>query len=816
MMRKLLAAASLLALTACAATSEPVLEPLAPPAADDNTGSPTLTAEQAARVEDLLSRMTLERKVAQLVMPDISSVTPADVERYRFGTILNGGNSGPYKDDLAPAPKWLQLADEFWEATTKPLPDGEPSIPILWAADAMHGHSNIVGATIFPHNVGLGATRDPDLLRRIGETTAEAIRVTGQDWTFAPTVAVARDDRWGRAYESYSENPTLVTELGTAMVVGLQGPRGSDAWLGPNHVISTAKHFFGDGGTGGIDQGDTVGDLDELKAIHAAPYPSAIDAGVLSIMSSFSSINGEKLHHSKELLTDYLRGDLGFGGLVVGDWNGHGQRLGCTNADCPASLMAGLDVYMTPEDAPAMVDNLVADVHDGTLPMARVDEAVRRVLTVKMLAGHFDQVAPSKRPLAGEWGRLGSPESRALAREAVAKSMVLLKNDGVLPFKAGANLLVAGEAADDVARVSGGWTLSWQGGGDLTNANFPGSTSLYAGIAAAAAQSGGSATLSVDGSYDTRPDAAIVVFGEKPYAEFVGDRKDLVFRDEEGLALLRTYREAGIPTVAVFITGRPLWVNRELNLADAFVSAWLPGSEGAGVADTLFGAKPFSGRLSFSWPGDCRATAINAGDEGILFPYGYGLSGTGGPGTLDETCSLLAESGAGDLAILTNGKLGESVSVIGYSPAGSSPFRELKGDAGAVRSIAVDANAQEDARRITFEGEGAVLFTMDPVPSASEGNELVLSINYLVDERPEGRVLIGVNCDGAACEREYDITSSVANAAQKGSRGLFLSEACLAGLNGSDTLALRATGKADITISGMRLSSSEKGVACVF
>ena len=532
-------------------------------AAPDLRPASAPVARAANTPEALLARLSLEHKIAQIIMPDSGSITPEDVRQYRFGTILNGGNSGPYGNDKAPAADWLKLADAFWEASTAPLPDGEPAIPALWATDAVHGHANVPGATVFPHNIALGAAGDADLIRRIGAATAIEIEVTGLDWTFAPTIAVARDDRWGRTNESYSENPLLVTRLGAAMVEGLQGRPGEPGFLGKGKVAATAKHFFGDGGTAqGVDQGDVNGDIKELMVIYAAPYPAAIGAGAASVMASFYSVNGTKMHGNQALLAGELRGNLGIEGLVVGDWNGHGQVKGCTNSDCPQSLMAGLDVYMVPEDWKALHANLVREVQDGTIPMSRLDEAVLRVLRLKADLGIFDgEVKPSLRANGGKWELLGSPEHRALAREAVAKSQVILKNLGVLPLKPGARIEVAGSAADNIPQQAGGWSITWQGGGDLTAADFPGATSIYSGIAAAAKAAGGEAVLALKGSEASKPpqtpDVVIVVFGEQPYAEFAGDRKDLAFRDEEGLNLLKAYRARGVPTVAVFLSGRP-------------------------------------------------------------------------------------------------------------------------------------------------------------------------------------------------------------------------------------------------------------------
>ena len=739
--------------------------PVAAPAAADN--SP----------EALLARMSIERKVAQIVQPDIGSITPADVREYRFGTILNGGNSGPYGNDKGPATDWLKLADEYWEASTAPLPNGEPVIPAIWATDAVHGHANVPGATVFPHNIGLGATGDADLIRRIGAATAVEIEVTGLDWTFAPTVAVARDDRWGRTYESYSEDPALVTRLGAAMIEGLQGRPGEPGYLGPGKVAATAKHYFGDGGTAqGVDQGDVNGDIKELMAIHAAPYPAAIGAGVASVMASFNSINGTKMHGNKPLLTDELRGNLGFAGVVVGDWNGHGQIKGCTNSNCPQALLAGLDVYMVPEDWKALHASLVAQVKDGTIPMARLDEAVLRVLRMKQALGILDgEVKPSARPNGGKWDLLGSPEHRALAREAVAKSQVILKNAGVLPLKRGATIEVAGSAADNIPQQAGGWSVTWQGGGDLTAKDFPGATSIWSGIAAAAKAAGGEAQLAAKGSATSKPDIAIVVFGEAPYAEFVGDRKDLAFRDEEGLNLLKSYKARGVPTVAVFLSGRPLWVNRELNAADAFVAAWLPGSEGAGVADVLFGKVQPTGRLSFSWPKTCEGAPLN-GPEGALFPVGYGLGFAApriAPTPLDESCNALThDTGA---AWFASGKLGTQVQAV----ADNALLPDLRGSGNGIVATGVDRRAQEDARRIAF-GPGARLSLTGPASAAA------FRIIYQVTSRPAAPVTV------TAGGKALDITQGLSVAEGKGWREMVLSTKCLGEAGGKLTFASEA------------------------
>ena len=798
-----LALATGLGLSACATV----------PSAVPAQTSPVASAEDLAEAEiaDIVSRMSLERKIGQLIQPQINSFTPEDMERYRFGSYLNGGNGGPYGDEFAPASEWLRYADEMYDASVKPLPDGEPVIPTMWGTDAVHGHSNIVGATIFPHNIALGATGDAELVQRIGHATAIEIEVTGIDWNFSPTVAVARDDRWGRTYESYSEDPDLVAKLGAALIVGQQGTPDSEDFLGDGRVFVTAKHFFGDGGTErGVDQGDVNGDINALLDLHGRPYPAAIDAGVQAVMASFNSINGRKMHGNKELLTDVLRGQMGFDGLVVGDWNGHGQIKGCTVTDCPQSLMAGLDIYMVPDDWKVLMETLIAQVKDGTIPMARVDEAVTRVLRVKQRAGLLGENAkrPSERGVAGQYDLLASPEHRTLAREAVAKSQVLLKNDGVLPLKAGANVLVAGSAADDVGQQSGGWTLEWQGGrkDTLPRDYFPKATSIWDGIKENVTAEGGSATLSEDGSFEARPDIAIVVFGEHPYAEFAGDQRNLVFRDEEGLTLLRQFDEQDIPTVAVFLSGRAMWMNREINAADAFVASWLPGSEGAGVADVLTGKREATGRLSFSWPASCEGQPVNS-PEGALFAFGYGrtLSDNSPLATLNEDCGALSVVEGSEL--FGSGRLGSGVSAFvgrldgaGFEELMPQMRGDMNGSGVLVRGF--DRDAQEDSREITMRAGS--YFGLEQ----SNNTGGVYRIAYEVVTRPAGTIRLR---SGNAV---LDVTAQFELATAKGFREMVVTESCLAGLG--KRIAFESDGDVTFRISSVKREEVAEGTECSF
>jgi beta-glucosidase len=693
-----------------------------------------------ARIEDLLSRMSVEQKVGQVIQADLGSVTPDDVYQYHLGSVLNGGNSAPGGKQWAKAAEWLAEADKFYDASVQPKGD-LPIIPITWGSDAVHGHNNVTGATLFPHNIGLGAMRNPELMRKIGAATAIEMRATGLDWTFAPTLAVVRDDRWGRTYESYSENPTVVASYAGPLVEGLQGKVGSKDWLRGAHIVATAKHFVGDGGTlGGKDQGDNVSTEAELRDIQAAGYGPALAAGVQSVMASYNSWHGNKMHGSKPLLTDVLRGRMNFGGFVVGDWNGHGQLPGCKPTDCPASLMAGLDMYMAPDSWKELYGTTLAHVKAGRIPMARLDEAVARILRVKLRAGLFEAGRPSSRPLAGQFEKIGSPAHRAIARQAVRESLVLLKNEGAaLPLKAGQKVLIAGDGANSYMKQSGGWTLSWQGTG-LPDSEFPGATTIGKALVDA---SGGKAAISKDGSYAEKPDVAVVVFGEDPYAEFQGDVPDLIFRDRaDNLAVLRQYKAQGIKTVAVFLSGRPLWVNSHLNAADAFVAAWLPGSEGGGVADVLYGKADFKGRLPFSWPKLATQYVLNVGDKNYdpLFAYGYGLS-YAKPG---RVASLREDSGlpaGADLPVGTWFDRGKLTPLLTFNqPA----------DNGVLRVTAVDRNRQEDARRFVWSGGGSAAMMLSakvPLDLSRETNGAVLiELDYRVDAIGKGPVsLSGVD-----------------------------------------------------------------------
>ncbi len=764
-------------------------------------------AAMEARIDALLQRMSIEQKVGQVIQGDIASITPEDVRKYHLGSVFNGGNSDPRGKYNAPASEWLKLADAFWAASTSDDPK-LPRIPAIWGIDAVHGHSNIVGATLFPHNVGLGAMRDPALMKRIGEVTAVEMRVTGIDWTFAPTIAVVRDDRWGRTYEGFGERSDIAASYAGPLVEGLQGKIGAKDWLIGDHVIATAKHFLGDGGTkDGKDQGDAQVSEGRLRDLFAPPYEAALKAGVQSVMASFSSWNGTKMTGNRSLLTGVLKDRWGFDGFVVGDWNAHGQVPGCTVTDCPQAIDAGLDIYMAPDSWKGLWESTLAEVKTGRIPMSRLDDAVRRVLRVKFRASVFDAPKPSARPYAGQYDLLGSDRHRAVARQAVRESLVLLKNNGsLLPLEPGAGILVTGDGADDVAKQAGGWTLSWQGTG-TTPADFPHATSIWRGIDDRVRAGGGTATLSPDGRYTRKPDAAIVVFGENPYAEFQGDRTDVAFDDpSDTLATMKRLKAQGIPVVAVFLSGRPLWVNPYLNAADAFVAAWLPGSEGEGVADMLFGREQFRGKLPYSWPKRADQTPLNIGDKDYdpLFPYGFGLT-TKDDGALPQLPEARSDTG-GDRNILFNGGKvtnGRRLLLGTDGALSANPGPDL------IDRRPADRTAQEDSVRVTWTGAGpaTAAFVGDAVDLTRQANgDVAVIVDLRVDDAPAAPVSL----DGV------DVTNRLRELARSGGWGqVAVPLRCYAGADlarVSRPFTMMTTGKLDITISRVRLGSAAQGL----
>ena len=680
------------------------------------------------RVEAILATLSLEQRIGQLIQADIGSVTPKDVREFHLGSVLNGGNSAPGGDLRAPASAWLALADEFWDAS---MHEGGPRVPIIWGSDAIHGNSNVAGATIFPHAINLGATRDSDLAERIGAATALEMAVTGLDWTFAPTLAVVQDVRWGRTYEAFSSDPQIVSELGIAFIRGLQGGApGDDAFLGPGKVAATVKHFVGDGGTrGGRDQGDTLGDEAMLRDVHAAGYGPAVEAGVQAIMASFSSWGGRHMHGRADLLTGLIKQHWAFDGPVIGDWNGHGQLPGATSENCPDAIIAGLDMYMAPDSWRGLYHNTLAQARTGVIPLARVDDAVRRVLRLKLRAGLFEKPKPSKRRFAGRFDLLACTDHVALASEAVRKSAVLLKNARqLLPLKPNQNVLIAGAAADRMHCQTGGWTLSWQGQ-ELSRSDFPAGETLGEGIARVVAAGGGKAEHASDGAWSKLPDVAIVVIGEEPYAEFRGDLEALDYKpgDTRDYDLIRKLRADGVPVVVIFFSGRPLWVNPALNAADAFVAAFLPGSQAGALADVLFhsgrGAPrhDFTGALSFGWPRN--ADQYDLSDPNVLFPRGF-------RGKLKDDLSIagLHERGVAsaadphtlfDLGAAQGGWKLTLEDATGASEVRAPAFQSPQG---GVHARAINLDRQEGALALSWSGEGALFLRHPPVDLTRDTN----------------------------------------------------------------------------------------------
>jgi beta-glucosidase len=505
---------------------------------------------------------------------------------------------------------------------------------VIWGTDAVHGHNNVYGATLFPHNIGLGAAHDPLLVQRIGRATAAEVRATGISWAFAPTLAVVQNPRWGRTYESYSSNPALVRSYGEAMVKGLQGKLGS-----PTSVLATAKHYLGDGGTfHGKDQGETRTTEANLERTHAAGYYGALKSGVQTVMVSYSSFTDTstgkswgKMHGNRHLITDVLKRRLGFNGLVVSDWNAVGQVPDCTNWHCPQAINAGIDLVMVPDDWKKFIAATIDDVRAGRIPMSRIDDAVSRIVRVKLKAGLFS-ASPATGPHPNA-SALHSPAVRELARQAVRESLVLLKNNSnVLPLRRTGKILVVGRGADSLPMQAGGWSLTWQGD-QTTTADYPYADTLLSALRKSLGPN--RVDYSPDGSgVDVHNYSAVVmVAAEKPYAEGAGDisfpaSMRHTSRYPQDLEALEKVSGKGVPVVTLLYSGRPVAANDLINRSDAFIAAWLPGTEGMGLADMLIAGADgrarfnFTGRLSFDWPAaDCLPKS-----GAIQFHRGYGLS----------------------------------------------------------------------------------------------------------------------------------------------------------------------------------------------
>ncbi len=587
------------------------------------------------RVKDLLAHMTMEEKIGQMTQVDKRAVTPSDVTEMFLGSVLSGGGANPTPNN----PKnWADMVHSFQDAALHT----RLGIPLLYGVDAVHGHSNVVGATIFPHNIGLGATGDAELVEQIGRATALELTATGVNWNFAPCIAVPQDIRWGRTYEGFSENTQLVAELGDAYLTGLQD---TNNFGSPGTTLACPKHFVGDGGTVWgttpihewlednwqaadqrykIDQGDAELDEAQLYKIHLVPYLTAIKAGARSIMVSFSSWNGAKLHGHRILLTDILKGKYGFSGFLVSDWQAIDQ-LSANYYECVVTAMnAGIDMVMVPMKYQRFISTLRKAVQAGDIPLARIDNAVSRILTAKFELGLFERKADGEPQV----DVVGTVEHRNLAREAVRKSLVLLKNEkGILPLANDtAELIIAGAAANNIGLQCGGWTIEWQGGdGEITQ----GTTLLQAIRQTVTVET--TVHYNESGRFSDRimAEAGIVCLHEPPYAEGVGDKADLSLSNAQ-IQLIERVRTRCQRLIVIIFSGRPLIITDQLPLADAWIAAWLPGTEGHGMADVLLGDAPFVGKLPYSWPRSIDQVPFNFDqlnnfDDVPLFPIGFGL-----------------------------------------------------------------------------------------------------------------------------------------------------------------------------------------------
>jgi beta-glucosidase len=581
------------------------------------------------RARALLSKMTLEEKIGQMTQAEITGLKDEqDVEKYFLGSLLSGGSADPKTgNSLA---DWSDMYDGYQARALKT----RLAIPLLYGVDAVHGHSNVLGAVVFPHNVGLGCTRNARLVEEAARITAIEVKATGINWTFAPCVTVPRDDRWGRTYEGFGETPELARTLGEAAVRGLQGNDLSH----PLSVLACAKHFAGDGGTAigtgakknnsderwPLDRGDTRLNEKELRDVHMQGYVTAIKAGVGTIMPSYSSWNGEKCSGSKRLLTEILKQEMGFEGFLISDYNAIDEMPGDYKSQIEKSVNAGMDMFMVPDKYRELHALLLELVKEKKVTMARIDDAVTRILRVKFAMGLMEK---GKSNMADRrlHSSFGSAAHRRVARECVRESLTLLKNERkTLPLsKRAARIHVGGKSADDIGNQCGGWTIDWQG---KSGAVTTGGTTILRAVQRAV--SGATkVSYSKDGTGAEGADVGIVVIGETPYAEMMGDRTDLALAAED-MAAIENMKRAGIPVVAVLLSGRPLIINEALDKCDAFVAAWLPGTEGQGVADVLFGDHKPTGKLSFSWPRSMAQASINVGDSNYdpLFKYGFGLT----------------------------------------------------------------------------------------------------------------------------------------------------------------------------------------------
>ncbi len=778
--RMTLLGASLLACMSCTDKKQP--EPAAAAATPRDAAElkdwPALKSSFAkdaaveARVAEILASMTLEQKIGQMVQPEIKAITPAEVRTYYIGSVLNGGGSWPAMNKRAKVEDWVKLADAYYDASMST--DAKIPVPVIWGTDAVHGHSNVYGATIFPHNIGLGAAHDVELIERIAEATGQSTRATGVTWTFAPTVAVAQNARWGRTYESYSSQPELIREYAAAYVKGMQGMLDKDG-----NVVATAKHFIGDGATdGGKDQGNATVTQSTMINVHGQGYYGAIEAGVQTVMASFNSWNDVaagkdygKMHGARDLLTVALKDKMGFDGFVVSDWNGIGQVTGCSDDSCPQAINAGIDMVMVPDKWKTFIANTIAQVKSGEIPQARIDDAVTRILRVKLRARLWEH-----KPSASQFA--GKPESlvhRDLARRAARESLVLLKNDGAtLPLKKGQRVLLVGKSADSISNQTGGWSLTWQGT-DNTNADFPNADSIAAGLREQLGDANVVLRDSAEGVDPTSYDVIVAAIGETPYAETNGDivPSDSMAhsrRHPEDLAVLKAAAATGKPVVTVFLSGRALYANDLINLSNSFVAAWLPGTEGKGVTDVLVAgadgkaAHDFRGKLTFPWPAVACPKADSTPQFALDSGLRYGDTKTVGKLPEDATASCGDATALGifkqsDIAPFSlQMAAGNEEKAVGSDMNATQRWPQAKP---ALQVATVQVNTQQDAKEVTWLAP-ARFFARNPSKNnlaAMATARGVVQFDVVVKQAPTKPVQFTVGC-GANCGASLDLTAT--------------------------------------------------------
>ncbi|MBL8311271.1 MAG: glycoside hydrolase family 3 C-terminal domain-containing protein [Burkholderiales bacterium] len=802
--------------------------------AEVTTSRALAPAEIEARVQQLVAAMSLEQKIGQMTQAEIGAASPSDVAKYALGAVLNGGGSRPHGDKYARAQDWVKLADAYYESAPTVMVGAVPvKLRPLWGSDAVHGNNSVYGATIFPHNIGLGAARSSKLAAEVAAATARAVRATGVQWAFAPTLAVAQDVRWGRTYESFSADPAVVADYADAIVRAMQGDL-----VGDTNVIATAKHFIGDGGTqDGVDLGVTTATLAELEAVHGQGFRRALKANVQTVMASLhhwidhgTGVDHGRVHGDRTLLTDVLKTQWGFDGFIVSDWNGIGHVAGCNNASCAAAINAGIDMVMVPHQWRDFIRNTVAQVQRGEIPLARIDDAVSRILRVKLRAGVIDR-RPSTSSVAGDESAL---QARELARRAVRESLVLLKNNQqTLPLSRGKRVLVVGKGADNFEMQTGGWTLSWQGTGN-SNSDFPTGQTIFAGLREALGAQQVVLAESAEGIDVKRFDAVVAVLGETPYAEVNGDLppSDTLrhsSRYPEDLAVLQRVAGRGVPVVTVLLSGRPLYVNDLLNRSDAFVAAWLPGTEGGGIADVLVhddhdGRRPgidFRGRLPFSWPTmTCPPAKVpHPAVKSDRFGLGGGMSYRE-PKALPimeedtRTGGCAAES---ELTIFdqhAQRPYGVQLSVA----AQQWQTHYVSNDAGtvaqapvaqpAIRYESVSTGEGRRAAKVTWLGAARLTFASRSRAALSNFPDASLLLEYSVQMAPRSAVKVEMEC-GPLCRAELDVTQAISTAAS-GSRTLNVPLACFAARGANlrrveVPFALRTQDSFAITITGVRV-----------